>query len=163
MTGTRGAQRRLLAELRQELVELWHDLAEAHLHSRSKPPELSRECRQLIRRIKTITSVAGAVAPGQIDMRLLLTGLYQRIHAELGVNVEVPEGLIQHARDYVAGGRLALGYSEGLLEEHRDRRIYFMRQDGLVFYRIANRGGALPGRFSCVDDARAVLEDLANE
>ncbi|GAA2657593.1 hypothetical protein [Nonomuraea recticatena] len=159
----RRVQRRLHDLLREELLELWHDLAAAHRRSRARPPRQSLECRRLIRRIKAITRVSGATAPGNIGFAFLLTGLYQEIHEELGLNVAVDEGLLQHARDFVAGGRLALGYPEGLLEENRDQRIYFLRKGERIFYRIANRTGTLPGRFDRLEDARAVLEDLADE
>ncbi|MEU4406286.1 hypothetical protein AB0F88_17325 [Streptosporangium sp. NPDC023963] len=154
--------RRLHRALREELAELWHDLAAAYQRSRINPPEQSQECRQLIRRIEAITRQTGPTPPGDIGFVFLLTGLYQQLHERLGVDVPIPDGLLQHAHDFVRlGGRLSLGYPEGLVEEHRDRRIYFHRKGERIFYRIADRTGTLPGRFDTLDDARAALEDLS--
>ncbi|WP_433379134.1 hypothetical protein [Streptosporangium sp. CA-115845] len=156
-----NTQRRLHLVMREELAELWHDLAAAHRRSRVDPPEQSEECRRLIRRIEALTRETGPAPPGDIEFTLLLTGLYQQLHERLSIDVPVSDGLLQHAHDFVTlGGRLALGYPDGLVEEYRDRRIYFHRSNGRIFYRIADRTGTLPGRFDTVDDARAALKDL---
>lgn len=155
--------RRLRAALREELAELWHDLAAAHRRSRTNPPEQSPQCRNLIRRITAITAEVGPTPPGDIEFAFLLTGLYQRIHQQLHIDVHLPEGLLQHARDHATpGGRLALGYPEGLVEEHRDRRIYFLRKDNQLFFRISDRTGPLSGRFDTVEAARTAFEDDDN-
>lgn len=88
--------------LRDELVNLWSDLAAAYRASRADPREASMGCENLMGRIHTITALVGPVSTDQIEMPFLLTGMYEQVHAEAGITVAVPEETLQQARDYLA-------------------------------------------------------------
>lgn len=160
------------AMLRDVAVDLWHDLAAAYGESEVVPRETSVACYGLIRRIQDIARVVGPVAPGELEYEMLLTGLYETVHAEIGVDVTVPEELLEAARAYVeAGGALSDGRSRGLYSEQRDRRVYFGTDPGGPKYFMAtDRGGWLPGEFDSPEAAEAAfdmprnaLEMLADE
>ena len=88
--------------LRDELVYLWTDLAEAYRWSRATPPETSMGCENLINRIHAITALVGPISSDQIEMPFLLTGMYEQVHAQTGITVTVPKETLQQAREYVA-------------------------------------------------------------
>lgn len=85
-----------------ELEHLWDDLAEDYRMSRANPPEQSIGCLGRIERIQTITKLVGPCSPGAIPMTFLLTGVYEKVHAEIGITAIVPEETLQAAREYVA-------------------------------------------------------------
>lgn len=91
--------------LRDELVNLWSDLAAAYRASRADPREASMGCENLIGRIHTITALVGPISTDQIEMPFLLTGMYEQVHAEAGIAATVPEETLQRARDYAAGAK----------------------------------------------------------
>lgn len=97
-----STEERYAKALRDELEFLWGDLVEAHRMSRANPPERSMECLGLIERIQTISRLVGPLPPGQVSMPFLLTGLYERVHAEIGVDATVPPEILQRAREYEA-------------------------------------------------------------
>ena len=72
---------------RQELVCLWDDLQEAR--SSALNGEWSMQCDQLVWRIEALTKLLGPTPWDAIPMPLLEDGIYQRIHADMGVNVDV--------------------------------------------------------------------------
>ncbi|MBT2226269.1 hypothetical protein [Nonomuraea sp. NEAU-A123] len=159
------------AMLRDVAVDLWHDLAAAYGASDCKPRETSVACHGLIKRIQDIARVVGPVAPGDLEYEMLLTGLYETVHAEVGVDVHVPDGLLTAARAYVeAGGELRDGRTRGLYSENRDRRVYFGTDpDGARYYLATDRAGWLPGEYATPEAAEAAfdaprecLEGLAN-
>lgn len=91
--------------LREELGHLWSDLAEAYRMSHTNPPEKSQECQGVIERIWAITDLVGPCPPGRISMPFLLTGMYEKVHAEIGVRATVPEDMLQRAREYMAAAK----------------------------------------------------------
>jgi hypothetical protein len=90
--------------LRDELEHLWNDLVEGYRMSRATPPEQSMECLGLVERIKTITKLVGPLPAEKITMPFLLTGMYERVHAEIGIDASVPPKILQRAREYVTAG-----------------------------------------------------------
>lgn len=92
--------------LLEELIYLWGDFADAYRASRTDPPETSMGCEHLIGRIQTVTKLVGPIDPAKVAMPFLLTGMYERVHAEIGITVTVPEVIMQQAREYVANGKL---------------------------------------------------------
>lgn len=88
--------------LRDELEHLWDDLAEDYRMSRANPPEQSMGCLGRIERIQAITRLVGPCSPGNVPMPFLLTGMYEKVHAEIGITATVPEETLRAARDYVA-------------------------------------------------------------
>lgn len=88
--------------LRGELVNLWTDLADACRVSRADPPEKSMQCEGLIGRIQRITRLVGPLPAEEVEMPFLLTGMYEKVHAEIGITATVPEETLQAAREYVA-------------------------------------------------------------
>ena len=87
--------------LRKELEHLWGDLAEDYRMSRATPPEKSMGCLGRIGRIQTITKLIGPCPPEKIQMPFLLTGMYERVHADIGLTATVPEEMLRHSREYV--------------------------------------------------------------
>ena len=88
--------------LRDELKDLRSDLVEDYRMSRANLPENSMGCLGLIDRIQTITRLVGPTPPEQISMPFLLSGLYERVHAEINIDVTVPPEILQKAREYEA-------------------------------------------------------------
>jgi hypothetical protein len=88
--------------LRAELELLWDDLADDYRMSRGTPPEESIGCLSRIERIQAITRLVGPCPPGAIPMTFLLTGLYEKVHAQIGITATVPEDTLRSARKYVA-------------------------------------------------------------
>jgi hypothetical protein len=91
----------LAAALRDELACLWDDLAYQYRSSRAQPPENSGGCENLIERIHTITALVGPVPADKISMPFLLTGMYERVHRQIGIVATVPAELLEQARAYV--------------------------------------------------------------
>jgi hypothetical protein len=143
------------------MIDLWHDLTAAYGESKSSPRETSVACHGLIKRIQGIARHVGPVSPGALEYEMVLTGLYELVHAEIGVEVHVPDELLAAARAYVeAGGKLTDGRTRGLHSEVRDRRIYFNTHpsDGARFYMATDRSGWLPGEYVTAEAAEAAFD-----
>jgi hypothetical protein len=79
-------------------ADLWGDLAYAYRVSEAQPRETSVGCHGLIRRIQDIARVAGPVKAESVDPAMLVSGLYEMVHAEVGIEVEVPDEVFASAR-----------------------------------------------------------------
>jgi hypothetical protein len=75
----------LAAVAREELTCLWHDLDAARRNAYHG--EWSMACDSLVDRIKALTPLVGPTPWGDIQIPLLESGIYQRVHAELGIDV----------------------------------------------------------------------------
>lgn len=73
--------------VREELDSLWSDLNIARRDAINGV--WSIRCDGLVERIKNLTSLVGATPWEQIQIPLLEDGVYQRIHDEVGIPVEV--------------------------------------------------------------------------
>lgn len=76
---------RLEEVAREELACLWGDLNEARRSAING--EWSIKCDNLTERIKDLTKILGPTPWDEIQIPLLEAGVYQRIHAELGIDV----------------------------------------------------------------------------
>jgi hypothetical protein len=86
---------RLEVVAREELQWLWADLAVAVRSALNGT--WSVHCEAIEDRIKALTPLVGPTPWEQIQIPLLETGTYQRIHEELGIEVQVDmEGVAQH-------------------------------------------------------------------
>lgn len=88
-------RKQLVRELRRELMYLWGELASAYRCSGVTPPEWSPGCVCLIERIHHVTRAVGPVDPNQVEMWFLLTGMYEQVHAAMGLGVTVPEETLE--------------------------------------------------------------------
>jgi hypothetical protein len=91
-------RKQLVRELRRELMYLWGDLASAYRCSGVTPPERSPGCEGMIERIHNVTRVVGPVDPQQVEIWFLLTGMYERVHAAMDLEVVVPEKTMEACR-----------------------------------------------------------------
>lgn len=73
----------LAAAARNELVHLWHDLGEARRFANNGV--WSVQCDNLAYRIVALSRVVGACPWGEVDVDVLLDGLYVRLHDEAGI------------------------------------------------------------------------------
>lgn len=87
----------LSAALREELAHLWRDLDDAR-HGAANG-YWSMRCDWLVSRIKRITPLVGPTPWQQIQAPLLEQGIYQRVHAELGVEARVDLALLAEHRE----------------------------------------------------------------
>lgn len=78
--------KRLQAAVRGELADLWCDLHRAQSYAING--KWSMACDNLEERIKLLTPLVGATPWDEIQIPLLENGVYQRIHADLGIAVE---------------------------------------------------------------------------
>jgi hypothetical protein len=95
--------------LRTELMYLWDDLSKAYADSRATPPERSMGCENVINRIHAITKLVGPLPAREISMPFLLTGMYEKVHAQIGIEATVPEETLRASREYVAEQEAHLG------------------------------------------------------
>lgn len=72
-----------------ELEYLWNDLDNAMRYAINGT--WSIQCDELADRIKTLTQLVGPTHWESVQIRLLENGVYQRIHDELGVEIEPPD------------------------------------------------------------------------
>jgi hypothetical protein len=86
--GSRHPVDDLVEACREELRILWCDL-EAARCSAIRPGTWSIQCLNLEDRIKTFTKLVGPTPWEEIQISLLELGIYQRIHADLGVAAPV--------------------------------------------------------------------------
>lgn len=98
-----------LKALRDELEHLWDDLAEDYRMSRANPPEQSMGCLGRIDRIQTITKLVGPCPPESVPMPFLLAGVYEKVHAEIGIEATISEDTLRSAREYVAESKRRAG------------------------------------------------------
>ncbi|WP_431038902.1 hypothetical protein ACQYWQ_29750 [Streptomyces sp. P6-2-1] len=77
----------LSAALQEELAHLWRDLDDAR-HG-AVNGYWSMRCDWLVSRIKRITPLVGPTPYQHIQTPLLEQGIYQRVHAELGMPAPV--------------------------------------------------------------------------
>jgi hypothetical protein len=77
----------LRAALREELVALWSDMGQARREAINGV--WSIHCESLAQRIKSITALVGPTPWDHIGLALLEDGIYQQLHAEMGVEAPV--------------------------------------------------------------------------
>jgi hypothetical protein len=92
------------AAIVDELVSLWCDLNRAQ--SRAYNGQWSMECDSLEERIKALTLLVGPTSWENIQINLLENGVYQRIHGDLGIAVEVDMDRVAKVRANIAAGVL---------------------------------------------------------
>lgn len=81
--------------LREELSFLWTDLQTAR--RAAYEGGWSMQCDWFVERIKTITPLVGPTSWKDLDIELIEDGIYQRIHAELGIDAPVDmDGVRKH-------------------------------------------------------------------
>jgi hypothetical protein len=68
---------------REELVCLWGDLAEARRSAMNGVWSIA--CDGIVERVVALSRHVGAVPWGEVDVDLISVGLYERIHAEAGL------------------------------------------------------------------------------
>ena len=78
---------RLVEVARKELACLWGDLNSARRSAING--EWSIRCESLVERIKDLTALVGPTPWDEIQLPLLEAGIYQRVHAELGIETPV--------------------------------------------------------------------------
>lgn len=86
----------LTAAVRDELECLWGDLAMAQLSAINT--EWSIQCNGLAERIKNLTMLVGPTPWEKVSITLLENGVYQRLHGEMNVPVEVDMGEVAAVR-----------------------------------------------------------------
>ena len=126
--------------LRDELEHLWSDLAQAYRLSHATPPEQSMGCLGLIGRIQTITDHVGPCPPEKISMPFLLTGMYEQVHAAIGVTAPVPEEAHRGAREYVAGPRRRASVTDHRAEATERARRYVHGLNAQQRYALSRHG-----------------------
>lgn len=77
----------LIGAMRDELDALWYDLHVARRDAMNG--QWSINCDGLAERIRIFTGLVGPTPWEQIQLPLLETGVYQRLHAEWGVQADV--------------------------------------------------------------------------
>ena len=82
--------------LREELVHLWTDLE--HARREAINGTWSIRCDALAARIGSITQLVGPASWDYMPLALLMDGVYQRLHAELGVDAPVDPELIAETK-----------------------------------------------------------------
>jgi hypothetical protein len=87
---------RLEEGAREELAYLWSDLSNAR-HSAING-SWSIACDSIMHRIKALTTLVGPTPWDEIKIELLEAGIYQRIHAELGIEVQPDMGRVAQVR-----------------------------------------------------------------
>ncbi|MGG2460502.1 hypothetical protein ACO0M4_11880 [Streptomyces sp. RGM 3693] len=87
----------LRAAIHDELDSLWTDLS--HARNRALRGQWSMECDFLVERIKKLTKLVDPIPWRSIDdLSLVEDGIYQRVHAELGVDAPVDMAAVAQAR-----------------------------------------------------------------
>lgn len=98
----------LIAACREELALLWDDLDRARRDA-IRPGTWSIGCENSEYRIKRLTPLVGATPWEQIQIPLLELGIYQRIHAELGIHVPVDMDRVAEVRRHIEESRVRHG------------------------------------------------------
>jgi hypothetical protein len=86
---------------REELGLLWGDLNRARQSAING--EWSMNCDHLVERIMALTPLVGPTPWEEIQIPLLELGIYQRVHAELGVPVDVDMERVAKTRTSIDG------------------------------------------------------------
>lgn len=89
----------LRAALAEELSCLWTDLQTARRSAYKGG--WSMHCDWIEGRIKTITPLVGPTPWTELDIELIEDGVYQRIHAEIGVDAPYDEDGVREHRAYL--------------------------------------------------------------
>ena len=89
----------LEAAVREELANLWFDLDAARRSAVNG--EWSMQCDYLEQRIKKLTLLVGATPWEEIQLPLLEHGIYQRIHADLDIEVSPDMGKVAQVRESI--------------------------------------------------------------
>lgn len=87
----------------EELHALWDDLNRAI--DRAINCTWSSEAEGLKERIQRLTKLVGPTPWEQIQLPLLERGIYQQVHAEISVPVEVDMERVARSREYIEGRR----------------------------------------------------------
>lgn len=82
--------------LREELSCLWTDLQTARRDAREG--NWSMHCDWLAERIKKLTPLVGPTPWTELDIELIEDDVYQRIHAEIGVDAPYDEESVRQHR-----------------------------------------------------------------
>jgi hypothetical protein len=91
------------AAARTELVNLWHDLGQARRSAINGV--WSVHCDHLAYRIVMLSRIVGACPWGDIDVDVLLDGLYARIHDEAGIPYpEIDWVRVREVKAYIEEG-----------------------------------------------------------
>ncbi|MFD6656895.1 hypothetical protein ACFWEB_17345 [Streptomyces parvus] len=90
---------KLLDVAREELSSLWRDLDAAR--RRAYRDQWSMECDSLVERIKALTPLVGHTPWDEVQIPLLEDGIYQRVHAELGIDAPVDMARVAEHRAYL--------------------------------------------------------------
>jgi hypothetical protein len=75
----------LTAAVREELVMLWGDLTSAVRYAANG--SWSIQCDNLAERITVLSRLVGPTPWDEIDVGTLLSGVYERVHREAGIEV----------------------------------------------------------------------------
>lgn len=94
----------LIEACREELECLWSDLSLAQQHAINGV--WSIQCEQVQHRIETLTKLVGPTRWEAVQWDLLESGVYQRIHAGLGIEVHPDMGRVAEGRARQAATRL---------------------------------------------------------
>lgn len=92
-----SSKKKLAKALRGELVKLWSDLESARAFA-IPPGTWSMQCEDLEGRIKELTQLVGAMPWEEMPITLLEDGVYQRIHADLGIDATVDMDRVAEVR-----------------------------------------------------------------
>lgn len=90
---------RLEQAAREELSYLWGDLNTAR--ESAIRGQWSIRCDGIEERIKTLTALVGPTPWDEIQIPLLEDGIYQRIHAELGIEAAPDMGRVAQVRESI--------------------------------------------------------------
>ncbi|GFE20000.1 hypothetical protein [Streptomyces nigrescens] len=88
---------------REQLVLLWGDLERARCSAING--KWSMMCDSLVERIKSLTPLVGPTPWEEIQIPLLELGIYQQVHAELGIPVDVDMERVAKTRESIDGRR----------------------------------------------------------
>lgn len=102
-----GRTKKLEKACRRELRSLWSDLATAV--SRGINTSWSIQCENLAWRIRKLTLLVGPTSWESVSVTLLEEGVYQRLHAEWGIEVTVDMDRVAQTRASI-DERSARGY-----------------------------------------------------
>lgn len=84
---------------REELNDLWHDLMRDIREAING--QWSMACDGTVHRIKRLTPLVGPTPWDTVPIPLLESGLYQRIHAELGIDAPVDMERVAKTRERI--------------------------------------------------------------
>lgn len=98
-----GREHDLTAACVDELDNLWCDLYYAI--NRAMNCTWSIEANHLKARIQRLTKLVGPTPWEKIQLSLLERGIYQQVHAEIGVDAPVDMERVARTREYIDGRR----------------------------------------------------------